>query len=271
MSDADTGSAPAQTIQVPSLLTNSARAVMAAFGPQITQLSAVGSIETTNRTPVDGLREYAVTWEQTTAQRITIEYERLAGADGPSNPLDASAQETLADEIAARLETDALSVPPDLAVRSCTIEVTDERLEAVTPAQTPTFELQFVSDPVETPLRAVTKRRNAERGLYDELGFNCHNLNLHRVTETAVKYHQQSSGVYLRWNGPGDLRPNIPERLAIRINDHVLPDAYGVLKPYVVTDDRTLELAENARDRIETQRSTASGNTTDAESRAGSS
>ncbi|MFB6189526.1 MAG: hypothetical protein ABEI57_06550, partial [Halapricum sp.] len=48
--------------------------------------------------------------------------------------------------------------------------------------------------------------------------------------------------------GPGDLRPQSPERLAIRINDHILPDTYGTLKPYRVTDDQVIELIETEFD-----------------------
>jgi hypothetical protein len=64
------------------------------------------------------------------------------------------------------------------------------------------------------------------------------------VIETETKYHQQSDGKYLSWGGPGDLRPQSPERLAIRINDLILPDAHGTLKPYRVIDDQVIELIE---------------------------
>lgn len=237
-----------RTVQIPSLLTNSLRAVLESFGPQIIHLKASGSIETANSTLLDDLKEYGVSWEQQDHQRIRIDYEQLPGTDGPINPLTETAYEPLLEEIEARLSPQESAVQADLAVTQLTIRVTDERLEAVTPAQSPEFDLRFVSDPAEPPIREVTKRYNVDRGLYSALGFNVHNLNLRSVIETETKYHQQADGKYLSWAGPDDIRPRAPERLAIRINDHVLPDAYGVLKPYVITDDRVIELAEDAID-----------------------
>ena len=255
MSEADTPSStqPQRTVQIPSMLTNSLRAVVEAFGSEIIQLRASGSIETTNGRVLDDLREYGVSWEQQDQQRITVDYEQLPGADGPVNPLDAEARETLLSEVEARLTPHETSVEPDLAVTQCTIRLTDERLQAVTPAQTSEFDLRLVSDPAEAPIREVTKRYNADRGLYSELGFTVRNLNLRSVIETETNYHQQTDGKYLSWGGPTDIRPRSPERLAVRINEHVLPDAYGVLKPYVVTDDRVLELGEGVEDAVEPQ------------------
>jgi hypothetical protein len=150
----------------------------------------------------------------------------------------------------AVLDTDRSSVDPDLTVTSMLIRITEERLQEVTPAQSAEFDLLFVADPAEPPLREPTKRLNARRGLYSDLGFNITNLNLRSVIETEAKYHQQSDGQYLSWGGPDDIRPRTPDRLAIRINDHVLPDTYGMLKPYRVTDDSVLEVAESNLDDI---------------------
>jgi hypothetical protein len=111
--------------------------------------------------------------------------------------------------------------------------------------------LRFVSDPAESPIRPTTKRYNAGRGLYTELGFTVRNLNLRSVVETETKFHQQADGKYFSWAGPGDVRPRSPERLAVRINQHVLPDDYSVLKPYVVTDDHVLELRDDIEDDTE--------------------
>jgi len=233
-----------RTVQIPSLLTNSLRAVLDAFGEDIIQLRATGSIETTNGTFLENLRNYGVSWEQTDQQAMTVDYERLPGADGPANPLDETVRQRLIQEIQARVDPAEPDVDGDLAITSMTIRVTDQRLQQVTPAQSPEFDLRFVSDPVEPPAREPTKRRNLDRRLYDALGFKCHNLNLRTVIETETKYHQQSDGKYLSWGGPGDLRPRSPERLAIRINNHVLPDAYGTLKPYRVIDDQVIELIE---------------------------
>ena len=242
---------PQRTVPIPSVLTNSFRAILDAFGDQIIQLRAKGSVTTTNRTTVEELAEYGFTREQETNHRLTIDYTQLQSPNGTgvANPLDADAQQAIIEHVDANLAVDSHSVDPDLGVTSVTIRVTDERLQEVTPAQTPEFDLKFVADPAEEPLRDKTRRLNSDQGLYSELGFNIQNLNLHSVIETQTKFTQQSDGRYLSWRGPEDIRPRSPERLAIRINKHVLPDQYGTLKPYRVADDTILELVE---DEVET-------------------
>ncbi len=234
-----------RSVQIPSILTNSARAIFAAFGEDIIQFRAHGSVETTNRTNLDDLLQYGISREQRTHHRINVDYEALPGKEGVDNPLTADIRETLFDEVDAILSQESGMAEPDLAVTSFTIRVTDERLMAVTPAQTPEFDLRFVADPAEEPVRERTKRLNVNRGLYAELGFNIRNLNLRSVTETAAKRHQQSDGRYMSWGGPTDVRPRSPDRLAIRINTHVLPDDYGMLKSYRVADDHVLELQDD--------------------------
>ena len=80
------------------------------------------------------------------------------------------------------------------------------------------------------------------------MGFKVRNLNLRSVIETETKYHEQGDGKYLSWGGPTDIRPRAPERLAVRINDHILPDDVGMLKPYVVTDNQIIELSDDIGD-----------------------
>ena len=242
---------PQKAIQIPSLLTNSARAILEAFGEDIIQLRAHGSVETSNRAMIKDLREYGVSREQRTHQRITLDYERLAGSDGPSNPLTEDAQQDIFEEPDVLLSTESTDADPDLAVTSFTARITSEELQEVTPAQTPEFDLRFVADPAEEAVREPTKRLNIDRQLYSELGFNITNLNLRTVTETATIHHQQSDGRYLSWGGPTDIRPRSPDRLAVRINQHVLPDTYGMLKPYYVADDHVLELEEEAATEID--------------------
>jgi hypothetical protein len=41
--------------------------------------------------------------------------------------------------------------------------------------------------------------------------------------------------------------------LAIRVNEHVLPDRFGALKPYYVTDDRVLQVPEDADEELAEQ------------------
>lgn len=237
---------PQQTHLIPSLLTNSGRAILDAFGEDLIALTAHGSVETTNQTVIESLRKYGVSRAQRTTHRLSLEYERLRGKDGPKNPLTESAQDEILEEVETILAVESPAVNPDLAVTSFTIRITDERLQDITPAQTPEFDLRFVADPAEPAIREPTKRLNVERGLYSDLGFNVTNLNLRSVIETETKYHQQSDGRYLSWRGPDDIRPRSPKKLAVRINNHVLPDRYGTLKRYLVTDDRVLELDERA-------------------------
>jgi hypothetical protein len=233
-----------QTAQIPSLLTSSLRTVFDDFGENIVSITANGSVETTNGTIAEELRKYGVTREQRTHHGLELDFQQLTSNGKPSNPLTSGAREQIIDEIEAVLNSEKISVEPDLTVTSMTLRVTEERLEEVTPAQTPEFDLTFVADPAEPPVRERTKRQNADRGLYSELGFNITNLNLRSVVETATKYQEQTDGQYLSWGGPEDIRPKTPAQLAIRINQHILPDAYGMIKPYEVADDQVLEIRE---------------------------
>ena len=244
----DTADAPYyQTVLIPALLTNSARTILKSFGADIYQLTAQGSTTTTNRTTIDDLREYGVGVERRTSHAVSVDYERLTDTDGePTNPLTEDVVADLFDALDTHLNTEDISVAPDLAVTEVTLRITDERLAEVTPAQTTEFDLRFIADPAEDALRDATDRVNRGHGLYDELGFNRTHLNLHSVTETATKYTAQSNGRYFHWHGPEDLRPRAPELLATRVNTHVLPDKYGLLKPYNVVEDRIMEIDEDS-------------------------
>lgn len=242
----DTGGTAHRTTAIPALKTNSARAILDAFGESIIQLSASSSVITTNQMLVEDLREYGVLREQETKQELDVDYTQLQTTDGPDpdNPWDDAAIDALDEHLSAILDTAVQSVEPDLAVQSFTIRVTDEALQAVTPARTAEFDLYFEAAPAEEGIREQTRRANAGRGLYTELGFNVTNLNLHSVIETATKYTEQSDGKYLSWNGPAqDTRPRANPQLSVRINDRVLPEQYGTLKQYYIVDDEVLELA----------------------------
>jgi hypothetical protein len=240
-----------RTIQIPSLLTNSLRCVLDAFGSDIIQLTAHGSVETTNSTAVEDLRSYNVSREQRTHHRLSLDYEQIYSDEEPLNPLTDDACEQILAETEAVLDSESITVEPDLAVTSVTIRIRDDRLQEVTPAQTPEFDLRFVADPAEPPVREPTKHLNVDRGLYRDLGFNVTNLNLRSVVETQTKYTEQSDGRYLSWRGPDDIRPQSPKRLAIRINEYILPDNVGMLKPYTVIDDRVLEVSEEDLDEVD--------------------
>lgn len=234
-----------RTSLLPSMLTNSLRVVFEMFGEDIIQLRARGSLETTNTTGLDDFREYGASWHQQDQQRVTIDYTQITQSGEPMNPLTESVRTQLLEEVDARLAPHDGDVDPDLAVTELTIRITDDHLQEVTYAQSSEFDLHFVSDPAEPPVREMTKRRNAGRNLYSELGFKLRNLNLRSVIETETKFHRQSDGKYLSWGGPKDLNPQSPKQLAVRVNDRIIPDEYGILKPYVVTDDRVLELSDD--------------------------
>ena len=249
---AETAESAQRTTMIPALTTNSVRAVLDAFGDSIIQLTASSSVVTTNQTLVEELRKYGVLREQETKQQLEIDYTQLQDSESPKpdNPWDDDARDSLFEHLNAILDAETQSVEPDLAVKSFTIRITDETLQAVTPARTAEFDLYFEAAPAEDGIREQTRRANAGRGLYSELGFNVTNLNLHSVIETATKYTEQSNGRYLSWDGPAnDTRPRSKPQLAVRINDRVLPDQYGMLKPYHVVDDEILELsAEDLED-----------------------
>ena len=239
-----------QTIRIPSLLTNSLRVVLETFGTDIVHLQAHGSIGTTNTSMVEELRQYGVSREQQTLHRLNFEYEQLQKSDGtPANPLTEEARASLYTEIERILDREELTVVPDLAVTSLTIRVTEPALKEVTPARSEEFDLRFEADPAEPPIREHTRRLNGDRRLYSELGFQLTNLNLRSVTETAATKHQQwSDGRYHSWRGPDDIVPKTLPRLTVRINDRILPDPYGMAKPYTVVKNEEIQVPESALD-----------------------
>lgn len=246
-SASDTAEAAQRTTPIPALKTNSARAILESFGDSIIQLKASSSVITTNTALVEELREYGVLREQKTKQQLEIDYTQLQDPNSsePVNELDEEAVETLYEHLNAILDTEGQSTKPDLAVQSFTIRITDEALQAVTPARTAEFDLCFQASPAEEAVREQTRRANAGRGLYTDLGFNINNLNLHSVIETATKYTEQSDGKYMSWHGPeDDTRPNVIPQLNVRINDRVLPDQYGMLKPYHVMQDEVIDVSD---------------------------
>lgn len=235
-------------IPIPSILTNSYRAIVEAFGDSIIELTANGSTITPNGSRIKELRKYAVTHEQDTHHRIEIDYSALTnGPNGEiSNPLDSEARAAIDEYIITALDRDELNVQPDLSVTQLKVRITCEPLQEITAAQSSEFDLCFVADQAEDAVRDETRRLNSDRGLYDELDFNVKNLNIRSVVETATQLSQQSNWQCLSWQGPEDVQPRIDNRLAIRVNKHILPDKYGKLKPYTVQDDHILDiLGEN--------------------------
>ena len=248
-STSDSAGTVARTTLIPALKTNSVRAILNTFGDSIIKLEASSSSTTTNETHVEDIREYGVFRAQETKQSFSIDYTQLQDADSSAldNPWDEAAINTLYEHLNAILDAESQSVKPDLAVQSVTIRVSDEALKEVTPARTTEFDLHFEAAQAEEALRDQTRRANAGRGLYTELGFNVTNLNLHSVIETETKFHEAADGKYFSWHGPAhDTRPNGNDQLAVRINDRVLPDQYGLLKPYQVVDDEVIDVSDEA-------------------------
>lgn len=233
-----------EIISIPSLLTNSYKAIADAYGDSIISLTANGSVTTANQSLIDELREYGVTQEQETNHRIELDYSVLSTGDDSeaSNPLDSNARKEIDEYLTTTLDTDDINVEPDLSVTQVTIRVTCEPLQEITSAQTSEFDCCFIADQAEDAVRDETQRLNSDRGLYTELGFNVNNLNLRSVVETKPMLSEQSDWKCLSWGGPQDTKPRTDERLAVRINEHILPDKYGTLKPYKVEDDQILDV-----------------------------
>ena len=230
---------------IPAMLTNSFNAIVEHFGSSITELTAHGSVVNTNKSEIEDLREYGVTLEQQNRHRLKLDYQQIVEDGEPWNPIDADAIGELQHTVQQELGGSTRTVKGDLAVRSLTIRETDERLAEITPAQTDEFTLEFRADPAEDAVRSLTQARNEDRRLYDELGFNCHNLNLRSVVETATEYHEQYDGRYFHWEGPDHVRVRIDDILATRISRHILPDRYGILKPYGIVNNEILDIDED--------------------------
>lgn len=236
---------------IPAMLTNSYHAVVGEFGDSIISITAHGSITTTNPSEVEELRDYGVHQKMETNHQIQIDYSALhTGPDNERvNSLDSQARDDIEEYILSTLDKDDAEVKPDLSVSELTIRVECEPLQEVTTAQSSTFDLTFIADPAEDAVRQATRRANADRGLYQDLNFNIENLNLRSVVESGTHLSDQRDWRCLSWQGPKDIAPRSDDRVASRINDLILPDAYGTLKPYSATDDQYMDIvAEKLED-----------------------
>lgn len=233
--------APINQTPIPSLLTNSAAEVLAAFGESIVDIEAEASIDTRNRREL--MRDRGLMHEQLNRDKLTLDYHKITDADGmPENPLTEKQIDMVMSQVNRHLDGElAAHVDPDMAVAKLELRLTSDEIMHATRATTNEFELLFVSDPAGDA-REVTKDKNYDKGLYDEMGFEYRNLNLRSVYETRAKYAQQSDGKLMGWGGPSDTRPRCDESLAQAVNDVVLPDEYGALKWYIVTEDNVTKL-----------------------------
>lgn len=232
---------PLNETPIPSLLTNSAAEVLAAFGESIIEIEAEASIDNWNRREL--MRDHGLMHEQLNRDKVTLDYHKITDADGVAeNPLTENQIDTLMSRVNRHLGTElAGNVEPDMAVSKLELRVTSDAIMNATRATTNEFELVFVSDPAGDA-RDVTEEKNYHKGLYDEMGFEYRNLNLRSVYETRAKYAQQSDGKLMGWGGPTDTRPRCSEPLAQAVRQTIIPDEYGALKWYIVTEDNVTEL-----------------------------
>lgn len=240
-SSADDVVVPISETPIPSLLTNSAAVVLDAFGESIIDIDAKASIDTWNRREL--MQDYGLLHEQLNRDKLTLNYQQITDADGiAENALTEKKIDMVKSHIGRYLDGQlAGNVDPDMAVSKVDLRVTSDEIMEATQATTNEFELRFVSDPA-AEARELTKSLNYEKGLYDEMGFNYHNLNLRSVFETRAKYAEQSDGKVMGWGGPSDTRPRCSTKLAQAVNQTILPDKYGGIKNYVVTEDNVTKL-----------------------------
>jgi hypothetical protein len=235
-------------IPIPSIVTNSALEIMRHFTDDILELEATASTGTANRD--DLIPEIGLDRTQSQRQEVTLNYRRIPCADGPGaqNPLTDDAIDNIEHQLRRKLDDFNTDVEPDLAVQRVVVDAELPELAEVTRATTNEYELTFVSDPVEADPSTdegpewVTRQRNRGKGLYDELGFNLRNLNLHAVEETRIKYAEQGNPRIMGWGGPKDIRPNSDNKLTEVIVDEVVPSEFAFIKWYRVTSEDTLEL-----------------------------
>ena len=233
-----------ETYLIPSMLTNSFRVILEEFGESILSIQAHGSVTTTNPADIEELRDYGCQQKTETNHQIEIDYSALhTGSDSDCiNPLDSDARDEIDEYISDTLDKEEYEVKPDLSVSMVTVRVDCQPLQEATNAQSSTFDLTFVADPAEDAVRHATRRANSDRGLYTELGFNIENLNLRSVVEARTEVKDQPDWQCLSWQGPHDTKPRANDRLASRINELILPEEFGTLKPYSETDEQYLDI-----------------------------
>lgn len=234
--------------RIPSLLTNSLRAIFDLFGENIIDARARGSVHTDNPTKIDHLSEYGVTHDLQENQVIEVDYT-LIDPEDPYNPLKVSAQDDILSEVDARLNDLATDHPPDLAITRFVTTVESDEMMNACEARTSQFDLQFISEPAIDPYRGRTQELNRERGLYRDLGFEVRNLNLHAIYETQQRYADgPGDGKVMSWGVLKDTRARAPDPLVRQVYNEILPNDIGALKLYTITDEETVEPVSEVTD-----------------------
>lgn len=222
------------------MLTNSGQEMLEFFNDDIIEIKAEASLDTTNKDEL--LRDYGLCREQLSREKVSIDYHEIRTEDGPENALTTEMSEEILRQVRRHLGDFNEEVVPDLAVSKMVIRANLPEVEAATRAVSDEFELTFISDKAEKGTIARTERLNYDKGLYNNLGFNYRHLNLRSVVETRAKYAEQSDAKLMGWGGPKDVRPRCSRKLAQAVKASVLPDEYGYIKMYKVTEDDVLEL-----------------------------
>jgi hypothetical protein len=187
------------------------------------------------------LSDYSLHRERLSRTKMVIDYHEVISDGEPHNPLTGDVVADILQNVHHEIGEYEQDGVPDLAVSELTVRVNSPELEAATRALSDEFELEFVSDAAEKGMIEPTERLNFQKGLYNDLGFEYRNLNLRAVYETRAKYGEQTDAKLMGWGGPDDVRPRCSRELAQAVLQSVLPDDYGTLKFYQVTDDNVLE------------------------------
>jgi hypothetical protein len=216
------------------------------FTDDIVEIEAQAGVGTPNRDEL--IPELGLERKQIQRQEVTLDYHRVP-ASGPENPLTDAAVDNIIHQLGRKLNDFDTDAEPDLAVSKLVVDATLPELTEVTRSTTDEYELTFISDPAETvpgvprDPKGLTRLKNRGKGLYDDLGFNIRNLNLHAVEETRIKYGEQGNAKIMGWGGHDDVRPNSDNKLAQVIADQVCPEEFAKMKWYDVISDDTIELA----------------------------
>jgi hypothetical protein len=235
---------PRNDFFIPAMLTTSAAEVLHHFGDDIIELSARASQDTENAEELK--RDYGLMRRQLQRETVTLEFSEQSDVHGePLNPLTDSAAKEILNQTRFLLNTDRDSVEADLSVTKLVVRAELPELREVTRAQSDEFELTFISDRVlKDEMNRKTQEANLGKGLFETLGWEYRNLNLHQAVEARAKYTEQyGDGQVMSWGGPEDTRGRCSRDAAEAVMDTVLPDGFSCLKGMYIDSANQVELA----------------------------
>lgn len=239
MSQVDSPVEPTDSTPIPTMLTNSGRAIMDHFGEQIIELKGDASKETRNKDEL--LRDYGLMREHAGRDIVSIDYRQITDRKGnPENELTEDAVSKIIQQITSNMPEYDDDTQVDLSIDKMVVVVESPEIRRVTEATSNEFEMTFVSDPAEDA--QATKEANVGKGMYALMNFEYRNLNLRSVCETKAKYAEQSDASVMGWGGPDDPRPRCNKRLAQAVYE-MLPEEFSALKWYKTGAEDTIELS----------------------------